>query len=301
MTAQTTSQTGISNPTQGASVVTVLAVVVTIFGWASSFPAIRAGLGAIDPIELGALRFAIAAVPSAIYLMILRPVLPALNELWRFAFGGAVFIALYTVLLNYGETTVSAGAASFIINVNPIITAVLAMILLGERFPVLAWAGTFLSFAGIGIIALGEGQGLTFNTGALLILGSAFCTSLSSIVQKRLYVSHRPLTVSAWNMILGALFLSPALPNGLAQMAAADTEPFWSVIYLGIVPSLIAYASWSVALSRLPASRASNFMYCVPPVAVGIGFVWLGETPGLFCILGGALALAGVVLVNLKR
>ncbi|GAA2846443.1 threonine/homoserine efflux transporter RhtA [Aminobacter aminovorans] len=299
MTAQTTSRSG--NPTQRASAVTVLAVVVTIFGWASSFPAIRAGLSAIDPIELGALRFAIAAVPSAIYLMILRPALPSLNELWRFAFGGAVFIALYTVLLNYGEMTVSAGAASFIINVNPIITAVLAMILLGERFPVLAWIGTFLSFAGIGIIALGEGQGLTFNTGALLILGSALCTSLASIVQKRLYSRHRPLTVSAWNMILGALFLAPALPNGLAQMSVAAAEPFWSVIYLGIVPSLIAYGSWSVALSRLPASRASNFMYCVPPVAVAIGFFWLGETPGLFGILGGALALAGVVLVNLKR
>lgn len=296
-----TIQTSTLNSAPTASAVTILAVIVTIVGWASSFPAIRAGLSAIDPIELGALRFAIAAVPAAIYLMIVRPALPALNELWRFAFGGVVFIALYTVLLNYGEISVSAGAASFIINVNPIITAVLAMILLGERFPVLAWIGTFLSFAGIGIIALGEGQGLIFNTGALLILGSALCTSLSSIVQKRLYSRHRPLTVAAWNMILGALCLAPALPNGFAQMASAGSEPFWSVIYLGIVPSLIAYASWSVALSRLPASRASNFMYCVPPVAVLIGFVWLGETPGLFGILGGALALAGVVLVNLKR
>lgn len=294
-------QTSTLNSAPAAAAVTILAVVVTIVGWASAFPAIRAGLTAIGPIELGALRFAIAAVPSAIYLLIRRPALPAFNELWRFAFGGIFFVALYTILLNYGELTISAGAASFIINVNPIITAVLAMMLLGERFPVLAWVGTFLSFAGIGIIALGEGQGLTINTGALLILGSALCTSINSIVQKRLFSRHHPLTVSAWNMILGALCLAPALPSGFAQMTVADSEPFWSVIFLGIVPSLIAYASWSVALSRLPASRAANFMYCVPPVAVLIGFVWLGETPGLFGILGGILALAGVVLVNLKR
>ena len=296
-----TIQTSTLNSAPAASAVTILAVVVTIVGWASAFPAIRAGLTGIGPLELGALRFAIAAVPSAIYLLVRRPALPALNEIWRFAFGGIFFVALYTILLNYGELTISAGAASFIINVNPIITAVLAMMLLGERFPVLAWAGTFLSFAGIGIIALGEGQGLTFNTGALLILGSALCTSINSIVQKRLFSRHHPLTVSAWNMILGALCLAPALPSGFAQMAVADSEPFWSVIFLGIVPSLIAYASWSVVLSRLPASRAANFMYCVPPVAVLIGFVWLGETPGLFGILGGVLALAGVVLVNLKR
>lgn len=296
-----TTQTSTLNPTQAASAVTALAVVITIVGWASAFPAIRAGLTAFGPIELGALRFAIAAVPAALYLLIRRPALPAVDELWRFAFGGVFFVAIYTILLNYGELTISAGAASFIINVNPIITAVLAMMLLGERFPAMAWVGTFVSFAGIGIIALGEGQGLTFNTGALLILGSALCTSINSIVQKRLFSRHHPLTVSAWNMILGALCLAPALPSGLAQMAAADSEPFWSVVYLGIVPSLIAYASWSVALSRLPASRASNFMYCVPPVAVLIGFLWLGEMPGLFGILGGVLALAGVVLVNLRR
>jgi drug/metabolite transporter (DMT)-like permease len=73
------------------------------------------------------------------------------------------------------------------------------------------------------------------------------------------------------------------------------------VLYLGIVPSLIAYATWAIALSRLPAGRASNFLYCVPPVATLIGFVWLGEVPTALGIVGGALALGGVVVVNLKR
>lgn len=280
---------------------TVVAVIVTIVSWASAFPAIRAGLEAFGPTELGALRFAIAAVPAALFLLVKRPPLPAWNELWRFAVGGVFFVALYTVLLNYGELTVSAGAASFIINVSPIITAVLAMLVLGERFPLIAWAGTFVSFAGIGIIALGEGQGLNFNFGALLILGSALCTSVNTIVQKPLFTRHHPLTVSAWNMVIGALCLSPALPNGLAQMMVADSQPFWSVIYLGIVPSLVAYASWSMALSRLPASRASNYLYCVPPVATLIGFLWLGEVPGLLGVIGGVLALGGVAIVNLKR
>jgi drug/metabolite transporter (DMT)-like permease len=284
-----------------ADPITIAAVAVTVVAWASAFPAIRAGLAAFAPLELGALRFAIAAVPAAIFLLVARPPLPALKEVWRFATGGLVFVAIYTALLNYGELTVSAGAASFIINVSPIMTAGFAMIVLGERFSALAWAGTFLSFAGIGIIALGEGQGLSFDRGALLILGAAVCTATNTIVQKPLFARHKPLTVSAWNMVFGALCLSPALFSALTQASVASTEGLMAAIYLGIVPGLVAYASWAVALSRLPASRASNFLYCVPPVATLIGFLWLGEIPTSLGILGGALALGGVAIVNLRR
>ena len=287
--------------TRSFDMTTTIAILVTVVAWASAFPAIRAGLTAFGPAELGAVRFAIAAVPAALFLLVMRPALPALNEIWRFAFGGIVFVGFYTVLLNFGELTVSAGAASFIINVNPIITAALAMMLLGERFPLLAWIGTFVSFAGIGLIALGEGDGLRVDHGALLILAAAFCNSFSTVVQKPLFKRHKALTVSAWNMVIGAVFLSPVLLSGLDQVAAANSEALFAAVYLGIVPSLVAYGTWAVVLSRLPASRASNFMYCVPPVATALGFRWLGEVPGMVGILGGALALGGVIMVNLKR
>jgi len=281
--------------------VALAAIVVTIFAWASAFPAIRAGLAAFGPLELGAVRFAVAAIPAAIFLAVTLPRLPERNELWRFAVGGLGFVALYTALLNYGELTVSAGAASFIINVSPILTALFATAFLGERFSRMAWAGTFISFAGIGVIALGEGDHLRFDMGALLILGAAFVTSANAIAQKPLFKRHNPLSVAAWNMVIGALALAPFLPAGLERAAVADAHGLFAAVYLGIVPSLIAYATWAIALSRLPASRASNFLYCVPPVATLMGFLWLGETPGLLGILGGALALLGVAIVNLRR
>ena len=276
-------------------------LIVTVLAWASAFPAIRAGLQGFGPVELGAARFAIAALPAALFLLITRPGLPKLGELWRFATGGLFFVCLYTILLNIGEQSVSAGPASFIINVNPIITALMAIALLGERFGKWAWGGTFLSFAGIGLIALGEGSEMKIDLGALLILGAALCNSITTIVQKPLFQRHKPLTVSAWNMVIGALLLAPALPNVAAQIPAASTQALMSAVYLGIVPSLIAYGTWAIVLSRMPASRASNFMYCVPPVATLLGFLWLGETPGLLGILGGALALGGVALVNFKK
>ncbi|WP_292295351.1 DMT family transporter, partial [Mesorhizobium sp.] len=200
-----------------------------------------------------------------------------------------------------GELTVSAGAAGFIINVSPIFTAIMAMALLGERFSGMAWFGTVISFAGIGIIAVADGHGLHFNTGALLVLGSALCSAVNTIVQKPLFARHHPLTIAASNMVLGALCLSPFLAEAFSQAAVADMAGLGAAIYLGIVPSLIAYAAWATALSRLPAARASNFLYLVSPTSALIGFFWLGEVPTLFGMLGGALALGGVIVVNLKR
>ncbi len=217
----------LSTPTTGSRTdpVATVAVVVTIFAWASAFPAIRAGLASFGPLELGAVRFAVAAVPAAIFLAVTRPKLPEAGELWRFGVGGFGFVALYTGLLNYGELTVSAGAASFIINVSPILTALFATAFLCERFSVIAWGGTLLSFAGIGIIALGEGEGLRFDAGALLILGAAFVTSANAIAQKPLFTRHDPLAVAAWNMVVGAWRFRPscrpALPRRRSPMPTA--------------------------------------------------------------------------------
>lgn len=290
------------SPTRtGFDPVTAIAIAATVVGWASAFPAIRAGLHDFGPTELGAIRFGIAAVPAALYLAIVRPALPTLAEAWRFAVGGIIFVAAYTVLLNYGEQTVSAGAASFVINVSPIMVAGLAMVFLKERFSATAWLGTLTSFVGVGIIALGEGEGLQFNTGTLLILGGALCAAVNTIAQKPLFARHHPLTVAAWNMVIGGLVLAPALPSGIEQAFVASPQGLFSAIYMGFVPSLLAYAAWAVTLSRLPAARASNFLYCIPPVATLIGFVWLGELPTTLGVIGGAMALGGVVIVNLKR
>jgi drug/metabolite transporter (DMT)-like permease len=281
--------------------ITALALGTTILGWASAFAAIRVGLTAFGPLELGSLRFTIAALPCAVLLILMRPAMPTWREFVRIALRGFICVSLYTVLLNVAEQTISSGPASFIVNVAPILTALWAMALLGERFGPVAWLGTALSFAGVGLVAISDDHGFTFNIGAVFAVGAAFCTSIDAVIQKPLFQRHRALAISAWSMIFAALFLTPGLPHAIAQYAAAPAAARWAVIYLGIVPSFIAYGAWSMTVSRFPASRAANFLYCIPPTATVMGFLWLHEVPALLGIVGGVMALAGVATVNLAK
>lgn len=272
-------------------------VALTVLFWASAFPAIRAALAAFGPAEVAALRFAVASLALGLYLAWARPALPSLADLPRILAAGGLGIAAYNLLLNTGSRVVDAGTASFVVNTAPVFTALLGAALLGERLRPLGWFGIGLSFAGVALIAVGRGD-MGFGTGALLVLAAAVCQASQFVLQKPLLARCGALPVTACLLWAGTAMLLPFLPGALGAAAQAPAHALGAVLFLGLGPAALAYVAWSYALARLPVSRAASFLYLVPPVATLIAWVWLGEAPGWGALLGGAVALAGVVLVN---
>ena len=274
---------------------------VTIVLWASAFPAIRVALGAYSPGHLALLRFLVASLALAVYAIKAPPRPPARRDLPLVALLGFLGVAVYHVALNAGERTVTAGAASLLVNTGPIFTALLATAFLHERLSARGWAGIGVSFTGAACIALGEGKGFRLSPDALLILVAAVCFSLYAVLSKPLLARYGAQRLSFYAIWLGTLFLFPFLPGFAAAVRAAPLNATLCAAYLGVFPTALAYATWAYTLSRSPASTASTLLYLVPAFATLIAWFWLGEIPSAVSLLGGALALSGVALVHSNR
>ncbi len=219
---------------------TLFALGAALVLWASAFAGIRAGLRAYSPAHLAILRFLVASLLLAMYAGIGHFRRPALRDLPGLVLAGALGITFYNIAINYGETRVTAGAASLLIASVPIWTALLARFILHEKLTALGWLGVLLSFAGIALIASGEGEGIRLSLQALVILSAALTSSIYMIMQKHYLRRYSALEFTAYSIWFGTLLMLPFGGGFVHTLRAAPVAATLSVIYLGIFPGALA-------------------------------------------------------------
>jgi drug/metabolite transporter (DMT)-like permease len=288
-----------ARPVARTDVAALAAGLVTVTLWGSAFVAIRDAGQTLSPGSLALGRLLVSLVVLGTAALIWREPLPSRRDLLLIAAFGVLFLGVYSVTLNEAERRVDAGTAAMLINVGPILIAILAGLFLREGFPRWLFAGCAVAFAGCVLIGLGNTQaGSRAGLGIALLVLAATAYASAVVIQKPVLARVSPLQVTWLGCAAGALVCLPFAPTLFREVGGADPAAVGWMIYLGLAPTALGFATWAFALRRMNAGRLASLAYLIPVVAILLGWAILGETPPRLAAAGGVLCLAGVYLAR---
>jgi drug/metabolite transporter (DMT)-like permease len=284
----------------GLSPAVIVAIVVTVLAWASAFIVIR---GTAPYFSGGALALGRLLVGTALLGVVLlvstrgrsRWVAPDRRE-WLLIVGfGVAWFGAYNVALNIAEQTLDAGTTAMIVNIGPILIALGAGVFLGEGIPKWLAIGAGIAFVGVVLIGIGtSGGAIGDGTGVFWALVAAVTYAIGVLLQKPALKRLPNAQVTWLGCAIGMVSCLPFAGELVSELATAPAPAILGVVYLGAVPTALAFSTWAYALSRMPAGQLGVTTYVVPPLAILLGLVVFGEVPALTAIIGGAICLVGV-------
>ena len=284
-------------PPRRAAPVAALAVGGTLVAWASAFVAIR-GVG--ESISPGALALGRLLVGTAVLGLLLLPrgwVAPTRQQWVLLTVCGVGWFGVYNVALNAAEQTLDAGTTAMLVNIGPILIAVLAGLVLGEGFPPRLVAGIAVAFAGVLLIGVATREATADLTGVLLCVLAASTYAVGVVAQKPVLRGLPAVQVTFTACAIGALCCLPWAGALAADLSAAPASVA-GMVYLGVVPTALAFSTWAYALARMDAGTLGVTTYLVPPLVILMAWVLLAEVPPPLAVAGGVVCLAGVGLAR---
>lgn len=282
----------------GPSSLTIVAIGVTILAWASAFIVIR-GTGPYfsgGALALG--RLLVGTVLLGIVVLIGRKWVAPHRREWLQIIGfGVLWFGAYNVALNTAEHTLDAGTTAMIVNIGPILIALGAGVFLREGIPKWLAIGAGVAFLGVVLIGFSTGTSqLGDGTGVILALVAAVTYAAGVLLQKPALTRLPNAQVTWLGCAIGMVACLPFAGDLVRDFADAPPQGILGMLYLGAIPTALAFSTWAYALSRMPAGQLGVSTYIVPPLAIVMGVLVFHEVPAVLAVVGGAVCLVGVAL-----
>ena len=283
-----------------------LKALFAVIVWGASFIATKIAVGEVSPITVVWIRFAMG-IPILYLAVAMRKqfAFPKRSEWLYFTLLGFLGITFHQWLQSTGLKTAQATTTAWIVATSPAFIAILAWLFLKERLNFLQTFGIVLAMCGVLVVvskgdlaSLAIGQ---FGTiGDVLILISALNWAVFSTISRRGLRDHPSTRLTFWVMIVGWLIVSiPFFTGGnLGELPQLTSRGWWAIIFLGIFTTGLAYIAWFDALAQLPAAQTGAFLFIEPPASMIVAAIVLNEHVTLTAIIGGAVILLGIYLVN---
>jgi len=279
----------------------VLVNLATLF-WASNFALGRLLRNDIGPFVLTAIRFTIAAL----ILTALASRLPAEERApgrhWLLLLGmGLTGVFGFSSLLYSGLRFTTATNGSLINGTGPLVTGLLAALLLRESFTRRSVVGAIISLIGVSfIVSSGSFDTLLhmqFNTGDLFVLTAVVIWGLYSVMSRVVTRSRSALSVTMLSTWLSLPMLYPAAVwEWRARPPTLSLPVMLAVVYIGVFPSVVSFLAWNESVRRLGPGKVMAFYNMLPVFATLIGVLLLGEPFSLSQLAGGGLIISGSLI-----
>lgn len=271
--------------------------------WASAFTSTRMIVTEAPPLMALSLRFALSGLVGVAIAL-------AMGETWRgltLAQWRAVVVlglcqnALYLGLNWTAMQWIEAGLASIIAATMPLMVAALGWTLMGERLRPMGTAGLALGVAGVAIIMGARLQGGSDVTGIVMCFVAALALAVATLTVRGASSGGNVMMVVGLQMLVGSVTLGILAPFLETWQVAWSPRLVWAFAYTVIVPGLLATWVWFLLVGRIGAVRAATFHFLTPFFGVATAALLLGEALGAGDVLGVAIIMVGILLVQLSK
>ena len=266
--------------------------------WATNMVLGRSMRDEVGPLTLAAARFLIASALFAVVLQQRPPVERQLGRDRRHLLAMACSVVLFAPMLYLGLRHTPAVNATLINGFGPLITGILAALLIREPMSKRQVTGAIIGLTGV-IILISRGSldawdSVRGNVGDLIVLGAVSVWGLYSVLGRRVMRQRSALSATAFSTFFGLPVLLLAAAWELQTFPVhVRPELILAVLYIGVAPTVIGFLAWNSGVRRLGPSGAMVFYNTLPLYGAVLGLLFLGETIGPTHILGGLLIIGG--------